>query len=480
MSKKFLFVTFSIDSGYCGVNHGIAFLIPIVKKYSYEVSAINLSSEASVKTFKNKVKSLNPSIVGFSCTSHQLKYLIKYSVALEEFPELLQIAGGPHPTIDPQETLSKASVKGVCIGEGEIPLECLLRNIENKRDISSTKGFFWKVNGAVKENPLAQFILDLSLIKFPDYSCFDKDLILQRWDNRKSLNVILSRGCPYDCHYCCNRVLKKVYPSAEGYFRIPPVEYCIDYLKHMLKLYPETEFIHFEDDLIISNRKWFNSFAQEYHRKINLPYRINARPESITVDIAKILRNSGCHYVYIGIESGNECLRNRMLNRKYSNDFVLEKCKIIKNFGIGIRTFNIVGFPFETRRQMHDTLTLNRKIAPQGGVCTFFFPYRNTELYKICKDENLLKNEDDMLEITNYNTRPAIELKGLSKIWCFYYQKKITFYFYVQEFKYILRRLNSSYLGIRKILLLYILIAYFLEGIARSYREFARIVTIKK
>jgi len=34
-SEVFLFINLSIDSGYYGVNHGIACLVPFVRKHSY-------------------------------------------------------------------------------------------------------------------------------------------------------------------------------------------------------------------------------------------------------------------------------------------------------------------------------------------------------------------------------------------------------------------------------------------------------------
>ncbi|UCD55171.1 MAG: radical SAM protein, partial [Candidatus Omnitrophota bacterium] len=377
MNKKFVFINLSINSGYTsGENHGIAHLIPIVRKHSYEPAFLNIRSEITCKEFRNKIDKINPSIVGFSCTSHQFKYLVKYSKELAGRSGILQIAGGPGPTLDPEGLLSKSAVKGVCIGEGEVPIDNLLNNIEGGRDIFNTESFCWRTDGGIKKNSVQQFVHDLSTLDFPDYSLFSRDVVI----NNGSLLITLSRGCPYDCYYCSNAALRSLYPSPKGYFRIPSVEHSIELLEGMIKQYPETKFIIFEDDLLIANKAWFEGFATEYRKRINLPYSADVRAEYITPDIIKALKNSGCERVLLGLESGNEDIRNNVLNRKHSNNLIIEKSKMIKDAGFPLFTFNIVGLPFESGKQMEDTFNLNLEIKPNHGVCTFFYPYKGTVL----------------------------------------------------------------------------------------------------
>ncbi|MFH1790996.1 MAG: hypothetical protein ABH885_03305 [Candidatus Omnitrophota bacterium] len=46
MDKKFVFVTLSINCGYeNGVNHGVAFLVPVVKRHSCDVVCLDLRGE---------------------------------------------------------------------------------------------------------------------------------------------------------------------------------------------------------------------------------------------------------------------------------------------------------------------------------------------------------------------------------------------------------------------------------------------------
>jgi hypothetical protein len=61
-------------------------------------------------------------------------------------------------------------------------------------------------------------------------------------------------------------------------------------------------------------------------------------------------------------------------------------------------------------------------------VCTFFYPYKDTRLYKICQERGLLKDKPEMLEITNYNTRPSIIMSAGQEKDCIKYQRRILNY----------------------------------------------------
>lgn len=234
---------------------------------------------------------------------------------------------------------------------------------------------------------------------------------------------MLSRGCPYDCHYCSNNALRKIYPSTRGYLRIPSVEYSINVVKERIKQYPQAINLVFEDDLLIADKTWFRAFAEEYQKQINLPYRLMVRPEAVSSEMAKLLNSSGCYLTQIGLESGSESLRRNLLNRKYSNKLFIDKCKTLKDNNILINTFNIVGWPFETKVEMQKTLELNRTIKADTGVCTFFYPFKGTELYNVCRKKNILKSEEEME--CSYHVKPNIKLTHVTEEECVAMQREI-------------------------------------------------------
>ena len=442
-NRIFVFVNLSVDSGYYGVNHGIAYLVPIVRRNAFRVHVLHIVDDISGEDFRAQIEDLNPSVVGFSCTSPQLKYLKKYSKAIEGLPSVLQIAGGVGPTLDPEGVLAGTSVDGVAIGEGELPLDSLLKTLNAGGDIHSTHGFYWRTDGRIVKNPVPQFISDLSRLDLPDYSVFDRDVV----QTGSGIDLILSRGCPYGCAYCCNKAIRSVYPSAGGYFRAPSVEHCMELLESVLQQYPGTKHVNFEDDLLIANKDWFLSFASEYRRRISVPYRVAIRTECVDRDIVRALKESGCDLVCLGLESGNEAVRRDLLKRHHSNAQILEKAKMVREVGMKLFTFNMVGLPFETKDQMRDTLELNRKIRSDCGACNFFYPFPGTELYDTCEREGLIEPTGGLLTQSNYSTRPVLRLTRAQERDAIRARKKLLNYFYWQDLRYEHRRSSSCHSG---------------------------------
>jgi radical SAM superfamily enzyme YgiQ (UPF0313 family) len=93
----------------------------------------------------------------------QINHLINYSQAIADLPGILKICGGPGASLAPETVLNKAAIDGVTIGEGEIPLTNLLKKINQHQDISDLAGFYWKINGQIKKNPLSFYYRPVNL-----------------------------------------------------------------------------------------------------------------------------------------------------------------------------------------------------------------------------------------------------------------------------------------------------------------------------
>jgi len=96
------------------------------------------------------------------------------------------IAGGPHPSARPEETLCYFDY--VVIGEGEETLPELISVLQKGGDISSVKGI------AFKENNRMIFTEKRENIDLDRYPPFDPDVMPN--------TIEITRGCPFSCAYC--------------------------------------------------------------------------------------------------------------------------------------------------------------------------------------------------------------------------------------------------------------------------------------
>jgi radical SAM superfamily enzyme YgiQ (UPF0313 family) len=397
-----------IDTGYFpSLHHGLASLAASIRKNGHTFILHHLFNQEPPETVADKVLKFNPDIVGFSITTNQRKYLEKYSKAIYYKTKALQIVGGVHATIDPEDVFNIDSISGVCLGEAEQTLLEVLKKIDRGESVLEVNGFWWRTqDGAIRKNLIPPLDPDLSKLPYPDYSDFKVKEIIDASSGWMSMMV--TRGCPFDCSYCCNHVLRSIYPEKDNYVRLPPVEYAIDIIKNNLSCYQGIKGIIFADDLLLWNKEWFREFAEQYRLKVGLPFICNARVEFVTEEMGFILKQAGCTVVYIGVESGNEWQRRYLLNRKMSNGRIINAFQILKNFGIQRFSYNILAFPFETKELMLETLYLNRRIKPEMGIVFYFFPFPGTRLYSICKEFGLLNESNS--ELSGYLEQPAITL----------------------------------------------------------------------
>jgi len=422
-----------INTGYFpDLHHGLASLAASVTQSGHSFSLHHLSRQESPETVADKALSSHPDLIGFSLATNQRKYLDRYSQAISERTDIMQIAGGIHPTIDPQDVLNCESIKGACVGEAERSLPMLLKCLDSPQQILESPGFWFKDgSGRVIKNPVFPLEEDLSKLAYPDYSIFDTDYIISC--NSGWMGVMIARGCPYDCAYCCNYLLRNLYPNKNKYVRLPPLDYAINLIKRLIKLYPQIRGINFADDLLTFNEEWFSGFINKYSEEINLPFICNARVASLTDKICLLLRENGCILVRIGVESGSEELRKSLLKRHETNNQIIGAFRRLRSLNIPSFSYNILGFPYETEVQMRETLLFNKFLKPDGGTCFYFFPYPGTHLYNLCKESGLLLESSK--EMSGYFDGIAIKLTCASVRACKKIYNELRLYLLMRSLK---------------------------------------------
>lgn len=299
------------------------------------------------------------------------------------------IVGGLHPTILPDFVIKNPNIDMICIGEGEQALLELIESMQIGKVDYSIRNIWFRRDGEIIRNPLRSLIQDLNSLPFPNKEIFRK---YGCFSNR--LYVMTGRGCPYQCTYCFNMYYRKLL-CAPGfsYVRRRSVENVIDELKVFKSKYNIKE-VYFYDDIFTINDAWIGKFCKSYRQEICLPFKILVHPQTIKEETMRLLADAGCIYVDIGIESGSEQLRYKLLKRNMTNQDLINAAKILKKVGIRFCVLNMVGLPTETREQMWETYELNEKMKSDGAIVSFFYPFPKTELTDYCLENGFLEQED--------------------------------------------------------------------------------------
>lgn len=402
---RVVFVYFDLHTGYYpGFHHGLAYLFGALKNANHNIRLAHIINENDFALTNTLLKEEIPDLICLSFTTNQKRYVKDFLNNKPQLPQKLIIAGGAHCSLVKDMVLKEfPEIDGICIGEGEIPLKELCRRLDTNENYLSTPSFYFKNKDKIIKNPVSALksIDDLAL---PDYSLFNYHKIISEGGN--CFSMMLSRGCPYSCYYCCNHAFRENYPNREKYVRFPSIQQAINIIRHNLRLYPNTGKIIFSDDTFTLNKKWLFDFCKTYNKEINLPFLCNARVENIDEQLTDYLKSAGCISLDFGVESGNEWLRKDILNRNHSNKQIEEAFRIAKKHGIKRLSFNIIGLPFETKEMLKDTFNLNLRLRPDFGKCFYFYPYPGTKLYQLCAENDLLSN--NLESVSSYFENPSL------------------------------------------------------------------------
>jgi len=160
---------------------GFGYLISYAKQfypnYTYKVMSSRFFSDKTILK-----EAYNADIVAFSATSPQMEHAIK----LCKYINGIKVFGGAHPTIQPEDTLSKGA-DVVVQGEGELAFKEVLDDF---------------IFGSLKKIYKSEYISDLNDMPFPDRKEIRQEKYLkitEKNDGKRIASIYSSRGCPFNC-----------------------------------------------------------------------------------------------------------------------------------------------------------------------------------------------------------------------------------------------------------------------------------------
>lgn len=396
--------------------NGIGSICAVLKKNGHKVELLHILhfnlDEIMSSILQN---SYEVPVIGFSVTTNQFPYAKAIADKIKQSNlRAFIVFGGIHTTLNPDEVISEQSIDAICMGEGEYPFLELCNNIVNGKDIKSINNLWIKENGKIHRNQMRR-LLNLNELPFPDRDIFRYKTLLH--ERMGEASVMVSRGCPYRCSYCCNHALKEIYDKLGQYVRFQSVEYAMNQLKDILEQYGFIRAFAFDDDILPLKKDWFEEFALSYKKEINLPFTCNVRPDLVDKKMVELLKSTGCWRMHIGIESGNNKIRNNILLRGISDQVILNAIDLAEKQGIKIYTYNMIGIPGESGRNILDTVKMNTSGSIEISQVTFFYPYKHTQLGAQCEKKGLLANT----KITDYFAESPLKFS-------FFHKRKLLLY----------------------------------------------------
>lgn len=373
-------------------NFSVPLLSAIAKRDGHEVELVKYGPNP--KKAVEKMQSFAPDIVAYSLCSNEAERYLEINAELSKEHDFFSLFGGPHTTFFPS-FIGKEGVDGICRGEADLVFPLFLKRFGKESMYNVDNFSFKRADGGVKENLIRKLVPDLDALPFPD-----REIVYSqsRFLAENPIKTFLAgRGCPFDCSYCFNHAYNAMYRGKGKVLREKSVSYLIKEILDVKKKYPLT-FIKFHDDIFGANQQWLEEFAKRFPKEVGVPFMCYARPNMLSPDYCRLLKEAGCYSVCLAIECGNERIRNEILNRNLTDEQILSGSQNLKREGIRIYALNMVGLPSETIDDVFSTIDLNRRIGADFYDVSVFQPYPGTRLTKYCIDNGFLDPANERFE----------------------------------------------------------------------------------
>jgi len=239
-----------------------------------------------------------PSMVGISCVTGNYGSSINVAKLVKKIdPDIPVVMGGFHPTIVTEEVLGNKNIDVVVRGEGEHTLTHLATTIQSQGPLDNIPGISYKVNGKIVHNPDRPQIANLDDLPFPA-----KHLLLEKetYPSRAFGRLFTARGCPYHCIFCAAHALW----TRKVRFRSP--ENVVQEIEQVKKIFGTRHF-YFDDDTFTLNERRVMAICNLIIEKdLRISWGCETRAGQVSPDLARKMREAGCEYCNIGVESGDK------------------------------------------------------------------------------------------------------------------------------------------------------------------------------
>lgn len=370
---------------------GVASILSYVLKLGHEARVVIVKNNAEESIVYQTIQEFMPSVVGITSVSSQFSVVKRIAACIKKIvPDTLVVCGGIHPTIYPECLLEAPFLNGIFIGESELSFGEFLRRIEHNESYHHTNNFAYLRDGALIRNPLNPILKDLDMLPSPDRTIYPYEETVRATGYAP---FMFSRGCPFECTYCSNHAIAKMYGNKNDYVRLRSPESSICEIESTLREIPYIRTIMIDDDIFGFNKEWRTSFLKLYQERIRRNFVCLLRVNIIDDQFLQLLKNAGCRRISFGVESGNDYIRNNIMRRNLSKETIIKAFRLTHAYGIETNAINIIGLPGEDEEMIWDTIRLNREIKPTNSCVNIFFPYRGTVLGDYCVTNNLIDAE---------------------------------------------------------------------------------------
>jgi len=353
----------------------------LLKKNGYKIYWDDaIAQNLSYKTWLQQLIKRNPNYIVIETKTPVIKKHWKIIKDIKKnLPKIKVILIGDHVTALPNESYKNCPVDKILIG-GNYDL-LLLDYLTNKKNNLSL-------------NDLPQ--IDRQLTQWQMYSINNTN-----YKYKPGAYTMFGRDCWWGkCSFCSWTTL---FPG-QNYRNVSPKKAYLE-VKKLVDLGVKEIF---DDSGTFPVGPWLKEFCNHIIKnKIKVSLGCNMRFGALSEEEFKLMQKAGFRFMLFGFESANQKTLDK-INKNNKIDNVIPTLKLCKKYHIDTHITVMVGYPWETKKDLDNTINFSRNIFKNNLAAslqaTIIIPYPGTPLFDYCKKNNLLKT----LDWDKYDMRQAI------------------------------------------------------------------------
>lgn len=350
-----------------------------------------------------KIEEIKPDIIGVSGFTAQHTRIVEIVNSVKKaFPLLPVVLGGIHASSLPDLLMAACPADYLLRGESDRSFVELVDCLERNDSILLRKidGLVFRDGNAVVINPKNDVISDLDSIPFPARELLPNNIYIR---NNISMPVITSRGCPYQCVFCC------VSLTQGNKWRSREPKKVVDEIEGIVKTWGYKVISFFDDAFNIDPNRVISICKQIVDRKLGIHLLVpsSLMIKHITRDTLYWLKQAGCIAISLPFEHSDEQIRNAIINKGLTLEKFDEVLQWCREIGLLTLVNFVIGLPGETEETL---ISLNeyikRNFFKMDALAIYIgTPFPGTPFYETCLAKGYLvkPEKNDFLDFDLYD-----------------------------------------------------------------------------
>lgn len=343
----------------------------------------------------DKIIEFQPEWVGYTSYTANVNTIDIISRKLKQrLPNVKQIIGGVHATLDPRVLEEVPAVDFAVRREGEFAMLDLV----NGKDPGTISGVSGRSAFNILGNGIANVNPEIDGLTYPERDKFWG--ITQEEIKTVDVSYISSiRGCPYRCNYCASPFHwgrdKTQFRSSESV--LSEMKYVkdnywdtkneFDYsasanaeAKSSLIIKDNT-IVYFVDDVFTVRRRRIKEILRGMiDQGLGMNWKCEARTDHLDEEMCELMAQAGCVRVKLGFESGSDRILTQ-IQKDETKDDMRRGAKMLKDAGVPFTAYFMAGFPGETDDDLRETIKFAEEIDADFYSLSVLSPYYGTKMY---------------------------------------------------------------------------------------------------